>query len=515
MLSPTPTAPRSAVSVARWLAVALAVGTIVRLAYAVDAAGIFHPDEIFQSLEPAHGVVFGVGFRTWEFVAGARPWTTAGVYVLLLGVLKALGLTTSAGYLLVVRLFDALIASTWPWLCFRIGRALRSPRAGVLAATFAATWYLLVLLAPRALNHTFSVSFGLWAIARLLERKPEGPRWATYLDGLLFGLAAAFRYQDALVALGAAIFLASERRSRALPLLFAGGATVLLAVGLLDWLTWGAPFHSLLAYVDANLVQNAASRFGAMPVWFYGWYIPATFGLGTLAFLLLPMAGRRALRLLLAIGVLMLVAHSLTDNKQVRFVLPALLLLLCALGCAADALIDRVASHGPRAATIATTLLVTFWITASAGRATDLTFATLGMFAGQPEAQASPWSFRRDLDRALERLGREVNLCGLVIYPYGGAAGSARLVTTGGYTHLNRAVPMTMGPLAPQARSFTSHALLCEDADGRRLSLPGFVDIARIGTCTVARNLESRCDADAAARQLVAVRWSSRSERSP
>lgn len=495
--------------VARVLLVVVAAGAVLRLAYAIGAAGMFHPDDIFQSLEPAHGVVYGVGVRAWEFVTGARPWTTAGVYVALLGALKALGVTTPGGYMLVARLFDALVASLWPWLCFRIGRALRSPRAGLLAAVFVASWYFLVLLAPRALNHTFSITFGLWALARVLERpKNQAPRLAAYLDGVLLGLAAVFRYQDALWVLGTILFLLSERRVRQVPLLLAGAATMLLGVGLLDWVTWGAPFHSLFTYLDANVVQNAASRFGAMPAWFYAWYIPASFGIGAVLFLILPLAGRRALRLLLAIGVLMVVAHSLTDNKQLRFVLPAILVLLCTLACAADALIDRAAIRSPRVAAALAAVLVSFWIAASAGTAADLTFARLGIFAGQAEAGLSPWSFRRDLNRALEQVGRTRDLCGLVIYPYGGTGGSARLVTTGGYAHLHRSVPLVMGPTGPEVRPFTSHAVLCADAEGRRFSLPNFVEVAQVGTCTIARNPYHRCDRSAAERQLAAVRWS-------
>jgi GPI mannosyltransferase 3 len=489
------------------LLVVLLAGAALRLAYAATAAGMFHPDEIYQSLEPAHGVIYGVGFRAWEFVVGARPWSTPGVYVLLLAALEGLGIRSPAGYLLVVRLFDALIAATWPWFCFRIGRALRSPRAGLWAATLAASWYFLVLLSPRALNHVFSVTFGLWALARLLEGKPGQTRWSLHATGALLGLAAAFRYQDALVFVGAAAFVTVERRWRELPPLLLGAAVPVLAVGLLDQLTWGTAFHSLFTYVEATLIENAAAAFGVMPAWFYACYVPASLGAAALLLLLLPLAGRRAWRLLLSLGLLVLLAHSLTDNKQLRFVLPALLVLLCGLGCAVDAGLERLARWRPRAAVLGTAALLALWLGAQASAADGLTFADLGIFAGQPEAAASPWSFRRDLDRALERVGRDPELCGLVIYPYGGSAGRARLATTGGYTHLHRAVPVSMGPLLPEARAFTSHALVCPDARGRLMALPGFVESGRVGECRVLRAPSLRCDRAAAESFLAPARW--------
>ncbi len=489
------------------LLLVLAAGASLRLAYAWGAAGIFHPDEIHQSLEVAHGVVYGVGFRSWEFGSGARPWTTAGVYVVLLGILKRLGLDTPEGYLPPVRVFNALIAATWPWFCFRIGRALRSVRAGLLAAVLVASWYFLVLLAPRAFNHAFSVTFALWALARLLEPAPDrGRRIRTVLTGALLGLAFAFRYQDGLVAVGAALFLLGERRARELPDLLAGAAVPFLGVGLLDALTWGVPFHSLFAYLDANVMQGAAGRFGAMPAWFYAVEVPAALGLGALWFLLLPLAGPRAWRLLVAVGGTVLVAHSLTENKQLRFVLPAIMVSFCALGCGADALLDRLRSRRGMAAAV-TAVLLALWGGASASRAAGLTFASLGIFAGQPETVESPWNFRADLDRALAEIGRHDDLCGLVIYPQGGAAGSARLATTGGYTYLHRAVPMSMGPLLPEAEAFTNYALACSDAQGRVMNLPGFDRLGRLGRCLVLRRPAMSCDGAATERFLASVRW--------
>jgi hypothetical protein len=221
----------------------------------------------------------------------------------------------------------------------------------------------------------------------------------------------------------------------------------------------------------------------------------------------LPLAGRRAWRLMLSVCLVVLLAHSLTDNKQLRFVLPALMLLLCGLGCAVDAGLERLSQRRARLAAALPAVLLAFWLGASAGQTASLTFADLGIFAGQPEADASPWSFRRDLNRALERVGREPELCGLVLYPYGGSAGPARLATTGGYTHLHRAVPISMGPLSPEARAFTSHALLCPDAHGRLAALPGFVESERVGECRVLRAPGLRCDHAAAASFLAPVRW--------
>src|SRR6185312_5525190 len=67
----------------RLLAAILLAAAVPRVVLAVDDQGIFWPDEIFQSLEQAHRVVFGYGFIPWEFQQGARSWLFPGVFVLL------------------------------------------------------------------------------------------------------------------------------------------------------------------------------------------------------------------------------------------------------------------------------------------------------------------------------------------------------------------------------------------------------------------------------------------------
>jgi len=56
---------------------ALALG--LRLIPAIFYPGINHPDEVFQSLEQAHRLVFGYGAVPWEFEYGARSWLLPGM----------------------------------------------------------------------------------------------------------------------------------------------------------------------------------------------------------------------------------------------------------------------------------------------------------------------------------------------------------------------------------------------------------------------------------------------------
>src|SRR5689334_22706384 len=62
-----------------WIALGLltaviAAGAALRVWLSFNDDGIFWPDEIYQSLEPAHHWVFGTAIMPWEFLNGARNW---------------------------------------------------------------------------------------------------------------------------------------------------------------------------------------------------------------------------------------------------------------------------------------------------------------------------------------------------------------------------------------------------------------------------------------------------------
>ena len=59
-----------------WGSLMLGVLLKTRLVFTDD--GINWPDEIYQSFEPAHRLVFGHGLVAWEFLEGARTWAVPG-----------------------------------------------------------------------------------------------------------------------------------------------------------------------------------------------------------------------------------------------------------------------------------------------------------------------------------------------------------------------------------------------------------------------------------------------------
>ena len=49
-----------------------------------------------------------------------------------------------------------------------------------------------------------------------------------------------------------------------------------LGLGLLDWVTWGAPWHTLWKYFEFNILTGGSEKFGTKPWW---WYLPTLAGM--------------------------------------------------------------------------------------------------------------------------------------------------------------------------------------------------------------------------------------------
>jgi hypothetical protein len=111
----------------------------------------------------------------------------------------------------------------------------------------------------------------------------------------------------------------------------AGAAVMVTLQGLVDLYTWGSFLHSPFRYVAWNVFEDAARRYGVEPAWYYLPFlvavlvlVPPFLGSGLSA---LREGGRR-FPLLLAASVFYVLLHSLVAHKALRFVLPAIVLLL-------------------------------------------------------------------------------------------------------------------------------------------------------------------------------------------
>lgn len=330
---------------------ARAVAAVVALVAAVVAVaqlGRLHPDEVFQTLEPANFRAFGYGILAWEWQVGLRNWAVPGLFAWLLKVGAALGINDPLARRAWLEVPQAGLHLAMLLAVVRL-TARRVPSPFALASVVLVGLYgPVVHFAGRTMGESFSAALMVIALERLDAAR--GRQWhVAALGGALLGCAVVTRYGSAVVVVAALGWLVAARAWRPLLFTLLGGGIVALALGGLDWATWGAPFHSLRKYLEFNVTSGqAAQQFGAEPGWFYlpllGWLV-----LWAWPGLVLGLVRRaEGASLFASCGLAYAMAISLTPHKEARFLYPGMVLLLVAATPPWLALLSRLQ---PRRAT--------------------------------------------------------------------------------------------------------------------------------------------------------------------
>ena len=148
----------------------LAVGLLLRAHIVFTDDGINWPDEIYQSFEPAHRLVFGHGLVAWEFLEGARTWAVPGFVAVWLSLCKLVGADSPATYIAVVKLVFSGLSVLAAVGVYRLARGLgaRELESAVASATWSLCAFALYFSA-RAMSENLAAVLLVWGLAMVLD----------------------------------------------------------------------------------------------------------------------------------------------------------------------------------------------------------------------------------------------------------------------------------------------------------------------------------------------------------
>jgi GPI mannosyltransferase 3 len=353
------------------LAVLVALAILLRLQPILVEPSAVWPDEIFQTSEPAHRLVFGSGLVAWEFQLGVRSWVLPGIIAGLMELSRIIG-DGPDYYLPVIAVGFAALAAAPVVCCFLWCRPLFGVTGALLAGLAVAVAAEPVYFGARTLSETVAAHLLVVALWVLDPGYLVASRRRLFTGGALCGLVFATRVQLA-PAIAVAMMWTSWRANRGrLAATLAGVAAILAAVGVLDTLTLGYPFASVWRYVLYNVFYGVSSTFGVESWPYYLLGELGVWGGAGATMLLLTAIGTWRLPLLLVVAVVILAVHSSIGHKEYRFIYPAIvpLTVLAGVGLAQMAswgrhwLIGRGVSVTAAAATSAA-LAVAWWGVAS------------------------------------------------------------------------------------------------------------------------------------------------------
>ncbi|MBL8918201.1 MAG: hypothetical protein JNJ54_05035 [Myxococcaceae bacterium] len=425
------------------LAAGLVSGAAARLWLAFTDHGTYWPDEVFQSIEPAHRMAFGYSLVAWEFVVGARNVLLPGAIAGVLRALAALGLDDPSVYVPVVRALFALSSVGTVWGVYRLARATGCALPSAVVGALAYCWMsLAIYFSPRAMSEVASALPVVWGLALLLE----APRLRKLVLGAsMLGLAVLLRIHCGLFAAGAVLVLALQHRRR--DALIVLGVLCLWAVvyGLLDLYAWGGFLHSGLYYLRFNLLEGRAAEWGTAPPAFYTRYLVKSLGPHWVAIAVLAVVGLRRSPAVVGLALAFLLGHLALPHKELRFIVPFLPLACAGAAAGVEQLVGwRWPVGGTAAGVLLATSLFSFVTFHS------LTFAQLG----RGEA-VSAYDSGGNVTRLLMVAGRQRDLCGLGLEL--GTRGA-----TFGYYALHRDVPFSEAPLPRETSRFYNYVIVEE-----------------------------------------------------
>lgn len=412
------------------LGLSLSMGSVLRLWLATHDDGIFWPDEIYQSLEPAHRLVFGYGLVAWEFRDGARNWAFPGFVALVLKACALVGITDSRSYILVVRGVFCLIGVATAAATFQLARSLG---ASALSAAAGAALFALsapaIFFAPRAMGE--SAAALVVAVGLTLALRPRATTWQVALGTGLLALSVMLRLQTAVFGLGLVGVLAVSGQRRQAGVALAVFAAGMLVFGLVDRVTWGSWFHSAIVYVRVNLIEGRSANWGTASIAYYPVVLVRSMGPAGLLMLALAAFAIRRAPWLWVLGGAFLVAHSLIPHKELRFMLPALPVAcaLAAIGLDEINSLRRVWVSRSLAAVVAASILF------SAVTFHHLSFHDLGSQPVTGPPSTSAYEFGGSVNRLMLAANRRPDICGIKVE-------SLLVEWTGGYSYLHRPVPI-------------------------------------------------------------------------
>jgi hypothetical protein len=416
------------------LAAILGFAFAIRVIVALAMPNVVWPDEIFQSMEQGHRLAFGYGVVPWEFRAGARSWMLPGV---LGGVMKVTSWVTSSvtAYIGACAALLSAISLLPVWGAFRLGAREAGLRGGVVAGVIAATWFELVYFAPKALCEVVAgnlLAFGIVLV--VLYRGTQPTRRQVIVLTAVLALASMLRIQLSVAAFTVFVMFGLRLSRELKRVAIATGAAVVLGAGMLDWATWGTPFHSYIENIRVNVVMGKSSNYGVASWYAYFAIYARIWGMWAAPILALAVVGARRVPLL-ALGVgLVLLVHVPVAHKEYRFAYPAMLLVIMLAGVGAAILVAWFERRrGGRFATLIAAGLVTVMLAASLSGAAGF-HGSKTQIAKVWTSEQFHWHRRQGGLEAMRIIHDRPDVCGVGLGMGWG--------DTGGYTYLHTHIPL-------------------------------------------------------------------------
>lgn len=335
------------------------IALIPRLLAAVFSKGYGMHDDHFGPIEQPFIVMNYLAYWTGRVVPHGHSIVYPSLHYLLFNILEFVGIRDPQAKMFVVRLLHAAYSLLVVYFGYRIAESLSDRQTARKTGLVLALFWPLPFLSVRNLIEVVCIPPLMGGTFYALESRKNLRN--AFIAGLWLGLAFVFRYQTLLFTgtLGL-VFLFRKEARHAVWCAVGFLLSVFVVQGSADMFAWGYPFASFIEYVRYNLAHGEDYTTGP-------WYNYLLLVIGALLppISLLFLYGflrtwRKAAIAVFPILVFF-VLHSYFPNKQERFILPVVPLILV-LGIVGIEELWRSSSTWLRHPRWLKTSWVAFWI---------------------------------------------------------------------------------------------------------------------------------------------------------
>ena len=289
---------------------------------------ILHPDEVMW-LEQANRLVNHQGLVPWDFQTGERSWLWPGLIAGFMAMGQLFGSPPAAGLGGVSVLI--CIVSLAPVICGYIwGRNVAGFPGAVITGLLNAVWFELVYFYAHPLSESFATAALVVGLCLVYPGRGAPSNRQMFIGAAMLGLAAVLRPQLVPAIAVAIVAVGGIRERTHYPALLGGFVLPIVLSGLLDWVTWGAPFHALILYIYYSAKVSSAA--GLNPVYSYIGWEGVAWGFFGVVIVLTALYGATRLPLLFWVTAIVFAVHSAFSHKEYRYISPALPLVMTLAG---------------------------------------------------------------------------------------------------------------------------------------------------------------------------------------
>ncbi len=304
---------------------------ILRLVAAYYCTGFNHPDEHFQILEPAYGLIHGDAYwlKMWEFDSGIRSMVLPYFFSYIMKFFYALGIEGGQSMSVALRTLMGCYSMVGFYYFYQSLLLFTKEKKTLILALFmvSISWWQLYF-SVRTMGESIAIPLMLMSFYLFLKEVKENQK-NSFWHGLLLGVLFTIRFQSALWSFGIGLVLLWRKKISAATMLVLGFLVVMMFFGAFDYSLHGTFLHSPLEYFRVNILEGVASKqFGADPWHRYITLFLRFFSLFAPVLLYFSFQSMRRLFIFWIPTLSFFLGHMMVSHKEDRFILPVLIFFL-------------------------------------------------------------------------------------------------------------------------------------------------------------------------------------------